>query len=104
MTWAYKNQGRWVAHCSTDGCDGAERVWPGGQIRERKDGRKYGISRSGVLHCANCGLTSEVSFPDDQGAIDRILACRPVPETRNWLPTDTVESLAEENMAHGLDT
>jgi hypothetical protein len=95
------NQGRWVAHCDTDGCSGAERVWPNGQIRE-KSGRKYGISRQGVLNCGNCGLTSSVTFPVDRKQITRLLNRRPVPETRNWFPGETVEALAEESVAHGL--
>ena len=96
------NHGRWVAQCDTDGCAGAERVWPGGQIREKKDGRKYGITRD-VMHCANCGQTSSVTFPDERGRIDKLLARRPVPERRNWTPGEAIDLLAEENAAHGLD-
>jgi hypothetical protein len=102
MSYAFVNHGRWVAHCETDGCSGAERVWPGGQVRE-KDGRKFGVSRGGVLHCGNCGQTSRVVFPDDRSRITRILNRRPVPETRNWMPGEPTALLAEENKAHGLD-
>lgn len=102
MSYAYLNQGRWVAHCDTDGCHGAERVWPGGQVRERQ-GHKFGISRQGVLHCSNCGKTSKVSFPEERKRIDRLMSRRPVPETRNWTPGEPVEVLEEENAAHGLD-
>lgn len=102
MSHAYFNQGRWVAICDTPGCSGAERVWPNGAIRE-KSGRKYGISRQGVLHCSNCGKTSSVTFPPDRRRINAVLSRRPVPETRNWFPGETLESLVEENAAHGLD-
>ena len=102
MSYAYVNHGRWVAHCDTDDCAGAERVWPGGQIRENRDGRKYGIART-VMHCANCEHTSRVTFPDDRKRIDKLLSRRPVPETRNWHPGETTAILLEENTAHGLD-
>jgi hypothetical protein len=101
MSYAFVNHGRWVAHCETDGCSGAERVWPGGQVRE-KDGRKFGVSRGGVLHCSNCGQTSKVLFPDERKRIDSLLARRPIPERRNWYPPESVEDLIEENKAHGL--
>ena len=96
------NHGRWVAQCDTDGCTGAERVWPGGQIRVTRTGAEYGITGS-VMHCANCGQTSRVTFPDDRAHIDKLLARRPVPETRNWTPGESFDLLAEENVAHDLD-
>ncbi len=98
---AYLNHGRWVAHCDTPSCTGAESVWPDGQLRTAADGRKCGISH-GVLHCANCGLTSQVVFPDNSHDIMRVLARRPVPETRNWYPGETVEELAVENTTFGV--
>jgi hypothetical protein len=103
MSYAYVNHGRWVAHCETDGCSGAEMVWPGGAVRELESGRKYGISRQGVLHCGNCGQTSQVSFPAERPQITRILNRRPVPETRNWYPGETAEGLAAENAEKGVD-
>jgi hypothetical protein len=93
-----------VAHCDADGCYGAERVWPGGRIKKKKDGTKFGITLDGVLWCGNCGLLSTVSFPGKRNAIMAILGRRPVPETRNWYPNETLETLREENMAHGLDS
>jgi hypothetical protein len=44
-----------------------------------------------------------VAFPDERGRIDKLLARRPVPETRNWTPSELIDLLAEENAAHGLD-
>jgi hypothetical protein len=102
MSFAYMNHGRWVAQCDTDGCTGAERVWPGGQIRVTRTGAEYGITGS-VMHCANCGQTSRVTFPDERKRIDSLLARRVVPERRNWYPSESVEDLIEENAAHGLD-
>jgi hypothetical protein len=55
------------------------------------------------MHCANCGQTSRVTFPDDRAHIDKLLARRPVPETRNWTPGESFDLLAEENVAHDLD-
>lgn len=47
-----------------------------------------------------CGWTGPVMWPNDPDAIERILAMRPVPGTRNWLPGETLANLLEENAAH----
>lgn len=104
MSVAYVNHGRWVAGCDTPSCTGAERFWPGGRPRQTRQAVTYGITGNGVLHCANCGQTSTVEFPSDKTAINRVLARRPVPETRNWYPGESPESLVEENAAYGLDS
>jgi hypothetical protein len=102
MSFAYFNQNRWVAECDTESCTGAERFWPGGRLRTTKQGVSYGITSSGVLHCGNCEQTSQVVFPEDRTAINRILARRSVPQTRNWNPGETTTDLEAENMTHGV--
>jgi hypothetical protein len=103
-TRAYVNHGRWVAHCATPSCAGAERVWPGGKVQHRdKIPLPFGVTAAGVLHCANCGRTSSVEFPVDRKQINKILGRRPVPETRNWFPGETVEDLNVENTVNGVN-
>lgn len=104
VAYAYLNHGRWVAHCQTLNCNGAERLWPGGEIRHHPNsGKPYGISGDGEMICDNCERTTTVIFPDDKSDIDKVVAQRPVLETRNWVPGETSEDLVEENVAHGLD-
>ena len=98
----FMNDGRWVAFCPTPDCDGAERLWPEGEIRRRVDDHNYGITLEGGFHCGNCGLTSQVEFPDDMEEIEVVLARRPVPQTRNWRPGETVADLKRENMMQGV--
>jgi hypothetical protein len=99
----FMNDGRWVAFCDTPDCDSAERLWPDGEIRF-KDGHKYGITLQGVLHCGNCGLTSQVDFPEKMGEVEAVLAQRPVPQTRNWRPGESVADLKRENLMCGVKT
>ncbi len=98
----FMNDGRWVAVCATVDCSGAERLWPGGEIRQRNDGHDYGITLGGVLHCGNCGLTSQVDVPDNMAEVEAVLAQRPVSQTRNWLPGETIRDLKAENLLHGV--
>lgn len=103
MNAAFVNDGRWVAFCSTPDCHSAERLWPAGMIHATSTGIAYGITAAGMLHCGNCGMTSQVDFPDNRDKIDAVLARRPVPQTRNWLPGETVKDLERENKQHGVD-
>ena len=82
---AYVNHGRWVADCSVPHCPEAHQVKPG----------------DGFL-CRNCGGEDIPVFPEFRSEIDQLLAMRPVPETRNWWPGETVSDLIAENQAHGL--
>ncbi len=111
MTLAYVNHGRWVAECATPGCPGAERKWPGFAVKEttvvdpltgNRFTRLFGISADGWLHCANCGQLSRVQFPSEADQIEEVLSMRPVPETRNWMPGETLADLTAENEAHGV--
>lgn len=114
MSTAFHNHGRWVAYCDADGCSGAERLWPDGKIQtakkpngevvldERGEPVRYGVTRAGEMVCGNCGHTSQVRFPSDGDEIEAVLKRRPVPETRNWEPGETVSDLKAENLSHGV--
>lgn len=97
---AFVNDGRWLVFCADPNCAQAERDWGG--LRFKKDGTPYGIVGN-ISFCGNCRLLSDVSFPADRDRITEVLSARPVPETRNWMPGETVEDLIEENAAHGVD-
>ncbi len=79
-THAYLNHGRWVADCPEPYCGGAE------------------LASGGLFVCANCKRAATIIWPDDKELIDQITAARPIPETRNWLPGETLEDLRQENM------
>ena len=81
---AYVNHGRWVVDCPEPYCGGA------------------GLAET-VLVCENCKRVTQVVWPTNRTDIDRALVPRPVPQTRNWTPGETVEDLLKENEAHGVD-
>jgi len=76
----------WIVLCATPDCTGAERP-------------RIGAS---TMTCVACDATWPITWPVDRADIERVLADRPVPATRAWLPTETVADLAAENAAHGI--
>ncbi len=83
MTAAYLDPGQWVADCPDPDCAGAE------------------LARD-LFVCSNCKRTAKVEWPDDRTLIDAATAVRPVPETRNWVPGETLDDLHRENLMHGV--
>jgi hypothetical protein len=96
---AYVNHGRWVADCCREFCNNAMK------LKARQSG----------FHCANCGLDAVIEWPADADEIWRALERRPVPQTRNWFPSEhllavragvehgqTVADLLAENEEHGV--
>ncbi len=82
---AYLNHGRWVVDCPDPDCAGA--------------------SIAGDLFvCENCKRVAPVEWPEYKTLIDATTSLRPVPETRNWQPGETIDDLRRENAAHGLDS
>ena len=79
----YHNHGRWVANCPADQCSEAHAVTPG-------DG----------FMCVNCGMVSKLGWPLNMEQLTRTLSLRSVPETRNWLPGETLDDLVAENLEH----
>lgn len=85
-TVAVVNHGRWVAECPAAECPEAHKVTPPADL----------------FKCGNCGATAAVTFPAGWPAISAVLALRPVPQTRNWTPPETVADLTAENATRGL--
>ena len=86
------NHGRWLVDCPF-GCASAQHA-------VRSDRRFF------CVECSNGGtcMWVPVVWPDDDqvAAIEELLEARPDPTTRNWRPGEPVDSLADENTAHGL--
>lgn len=74
---AYINHGRWVVDCVRPHCANAEKLTP----------------RQQVVHCSNCLLVQQVTWPADPDGIWDALAVRPVPQTRNWAPAGHRQAL-----------
>ncbi len=86
---AYVNEGRWVADCPAEGCNGGIACWP--EHREAA--------------CLDCGRIFTVKFPTPRqvSEAEAVLALR-VPANRHWRP-DTGESakaLRHENITRGF--
>lgn len=90
------NAGHWIADCPRPGCANAEHAGP-----HRVTGHVGGLGGA-VFRCSNCELTCPTEWPPNVEDIERLLAMRPVPETRNWWPGETLTDLLAENIAHGL--
>jgi len=88
------SHGLWVADCPREGCRGAEHYGS-----HPVTGYVGGLSRS-VFRCENCKLSTEAQWPSDADDIEMLLSARPVPETRNWLPGESVRDLLTENLAN----
>lgn len=86
-------QNRWKAECSC--CAG---------------GSMYVSYRDRTFWCLNCRnactdyMPIAVVLPPDDviEAIERALLVRPDPNTRSWMPSETLEHLYEENRRFGL--
>lgn len=89
MAYAYANWGRWVVDCPQPFCDNAMKVdcW-----QERFE----------CLGPDSCGYSSPITWPADPEAIEILLAMRPAKKTRNWLPSETLKDLVEENAVHDV--
>lgn len=87
---AFVNHNRWLAACPD--CGSAVYVW-------------RGYPTMVCLECWNAGMGGRwrrVEWPGDLGAIEAALARRPIPQTRNWHPPESVDDLWRENQEHGL--
>lgn len=83
---AAANWGRWVVTCATSWCTNAwmpdlgEQEWL----------------------CDKCGVPTGIVWPPDPIAIEAILLMRPDPNTRSWVPGETLSDLIMENASHGI--
>lgn len=99
------NWGRWIADCPT--CGSALAVEPGqdrlGATVWDHDGEHLTAARF-QEGCWDCGTVTDLVWPD-AGVVDgveRLLAMRPDPKTRNWEPHETLHDLMRENAQHGI--
>lgn len=100
------NQGLWIARCPRPFCSNAEHYGAHplskhvGGLREPSEP----AGCTGSFRCNICTWEGPASWPtrDERTAIDALLAMRPVPMTRNWLPTEPIRDLAAENVQHGV--
>ena len=97
---AYVNLGRWVADCPARPC-----AHP--LTGEHAAGAEY-VAPNIVFMCQWCwnqdieGRYRPVDFPADKTALEAELLRRVEPDTRNWLPGETLADLQIENIAHGV--
>ena len=81
---AEANWGRWVVRCFV--CTDALKVAPGDR----------------QFQCWGCGAEAEIQWPVNPAAIERLLLMRPLAQTRNWSPGETLHDLLAENVLHGI--
>ena len=92
----YYNWGRWVVHCPSLDCVGAERVVRG-QTATVCQCHDVDLCDHGPL----CATPFTVQWPDDPEAIEAATAVRRI-ANRNWHPHETVTDLRVENQEHGV--
>lgn len=106
---AYVYSGDWVADCPRPGCANVEHLY-----RPSRRGGPRDLAL-GYFHCSYCGMQADITWPDNRLDILAVLARRPLPDTRNWYPTDhpvavkfrlphgqSVRDLEDENAAHDV--
>ncbi len=86
---AYVAQNRWIVVCE---CGDAWAVDPD---------QPY-VYCFGCVNFYTGGAPRRVHFPEDWPAIERVLLLRPFPFNRNWTPGETLDTLRQENVEHGL--
>lgn len=88
-------EGRWAVVCPTCSMKMPAHTASGGRVE--------------LVRCPRCENSAagkrpfQVLWPtrEQAGRIERILACRPEPSTRNWIPGESLHMLAAENIQHG---
>lgn len=95
------NWGRWIADCPS--CPSAVAVDEHHQTRLGATAVDDGTP-VWVEGCWDCGATTTLIWPAAPmvAGIERLLAMRPDPNTRNWTPGETLHDLVRENALHGL--
>jgi hypothetical protein len=113
---AYVYAGDWVADCprpgsepGRPGCANVEFLYTPSRMNGPRD-----VERP-FFHCSHCGFQAGISWPRRREAIDMVLGLRPVPQNRNWYPTDhpvalrfhlphgqSLADLMAENEQHGV--
>lgn len=86
------DHGRWLADCPFDGCRSAQLVSP-------NDPRFFCPE---CLNAQVAGAFVAVEWPAEPEKVEALLARRPSPANRNWIPTETLADLRAENAANGV--
>lgn len=92
----YMSWGTWVTRCPRPWC-----VHQDHYGRGPNTGRIGGLSRT-TWTCLRCELVCEADWPDNAEDIAAVLLQRPMYETRNWHPGETIDDLLMENVTHGV--
>lgn len=113
---AYVYAGEWVADCprppdpvTGKGCGGVEFLYTPAQMNGPR------VLRRPFFHCSNCGHQAVIDWPVHEHEILAVLTKRPVPQNRNWYPSDhpvavnfriphgqSIRDLLDENEEHGV--
>lgn len=106
---AYVYSGEWVADCTRPGCGCVEFLF----TPQKMNGPR--VLRKPFFACSNCGQQAVIDWPGHQDEIMLLLRRRPIPQTRNWYPTDhpvavnfriphgqSLADLIAENEEHGV--
>jgi hypothetical protein len=93
------HQSMWIAECPRRFCGNAEMF---GQCRDGTVGGLSGTSFRCRPEYGGCGLVCGADWPPNVADIEWVLMQRPVPGTRNWLPTEDLHDLLSENLKHGI--
>jgi len=81
---AYHNWGRWVVECPQPRCFNAEQV----------------ATAQPSVECRDCGQRCDIMWPSNPAHIEKVLAARLDAQRRNWYPSESVDDLIAENVAH----
>lgn len=114
---AYMNNGRWIItcpvcgtalpawesgvvcpHCYPNMLAKALRPLPNGDLRPVQDLEL--ISAAQETACAADAKYFPV-FPSEREPIERILRCRPNRKNMNWIASETLDDLRQQNREHG---
>lgn len=96
---AFVSEGRWLVHCVNlvDGCMVAREI-----VKPPKT-HPLTLLRHEEWVCESCSVRNPpTTFPKSWKAIEKVLMARPVPQTRNWYPFESVGDLERENVDHGV--
>jgi hypothetical protein len=87
-TPAYRNWGRWVVDCPTDGCTNAKEVRPGQT--------EFVCDNAATNNLDCCGGVASVEWPDNPAAVVASLAGRPTAHQSQHIPGSPQDIAARE--------
>lgn len=114
---AYMNYGRWIMICPR--CTTALPAWDTGVVcpkcypdmmakafRPLKNGDLRPVTDVELVEAARSQARAADEeyfpiYPAERGQIEAILRLRPSPANMNWIETETLEDLCNQNLEHG---